>query len=539
MSRKILLADDSLTIQKVVELTFAETDYEVIAVSSGDELLERLPEAQPDIVICDVIMPGRDGYDVCQEIKSGPDTLHLPVILLTGTFEPFDRDRALAAGCSEIITKPFEARKMVETVEKLFTATGAPPPPSPEEQEDVAEFDGQVTAPPPIAAPEITFEPDDEGELEETDVGHDFDAEEPAAEAPEVPVAAEAEQSEADFFAEETPVFVAAAVSVALEPGDEDSFELPDVEGPPDPKFFANQPQQDLDTLASDGRLEVADAAPDLDIEEEDDEEEEQAIEVMEDPFSSETEEEQPGESGDEVFGPEAEDMDPYQTESPELDEAAKDEESDHQMTTPIDVAAVMAEGGFEEEWADESEDVGSIEWDPSDADTQDVTDQAEGPAEPAEVEAPVETFEPEAPVEPVAVEAPSDPFAEETPVESFAAEEPAISFEADVPTEPLDVETPGESFTAEDPAGPSEADLPAEPVEVETPAETVTVKAPAKPVAVEAASLSDDDVDRIARRLLELAGDRIEHIAWDVIPDMAELVVRERVRELEAEAEQ
>ena len=70
MSRKILLADDSLTIQKVVELTFAETDYEVIAVSSGDELLECLPEAQPDIVICDVIMPGRDGYDVCQEIKS-------------------------------------------------------------------------------------------------------------------------------------------------------------------------------------------------------------------------------------------------------------------------------------------------------------------------------------------------------------------------------------------------------------------------------------------------------------------------------------
>ena len=119
MSRTILLADDSLTIQKVVELTFADTDYEVVGVSSGDELLERLPEVKPDLVICDVIMPGRDGYDVCQEIKSSSDFLHLPVILLTGTFEPFDRDRALAAGCSEIITKPFEARKLVDAVERL------------------------------------------------------------------------------------------------------------------------------------------------------------------------------------------------------------------------------------------------------------------------------------------------------------------------------------------------------------------------------------------------------------------------------------
>ena len=119
MSRTILLADDSLTIQKVVELTFADAEYEVVAVSSGDDLLQRLPEVRPDLVICDVIMPGRDGYDVCQEIKSNSDFLHLPVILLTGTFEPFDRDRAIAVGCSEIITKPFEAKKLVDAVERL------------------------------------------------------------------------------------------------------------------------------------------------------------------------------------------------------------------------------------------------------------------------------------------------------------------------------------------------------------------------------------------------------------------------------------
>jgi CheY-like chemotaxis protein len=140
----ILLADDSLTIQKVVELTFADTSYAVVAVSSGEELLEKLPECQPDLVICDVIMPGKDGYEVCQEIKSTPATLHIPVILLTGTFEPFDRDRALAAGCSEIITKPFEARKLVETVEELLG--GAAPAAAPAAEEVPTQFDATTPA---------------------------------------------------------------------------------------------------------------------------------------------------------------------------------------------------------------------------------------------------------------------------------------------------------------------------------------------------------------------------------------------------------
>ncbi len=121
MTKTILLADDSLTIQKVVELTFADTQYHVVSMSSGDELLGKLEEVQPELVICDIIMPGLEGYDVCQQIKSNPATLHIPVILLSGTFEPFDRDRALAAGCSEIITKPFEAKRLVDAVEKLLS----------------------------------------------------------------------------------------------------------------------------------------------------------------------------------------------------------------------------------------------------------------------------------------------------------------------------------------------------------------------------------------------------------------------------------
>ena len=125
MSGTLLLADDSITIQKVVELTFAETEHRVVAVGSGHELLERFREIAPDIVLCDVVMPDMSGYDVCQSLKADPDTLHIPVVLLTGTFEPFDRDRAMASGCDAIVTKPFEAKELIDTVEELLARTSA------------------------------------------------------------------------------------------------------------------------------------------------------------------------------------------------------------------------------------------------------------------------------------------------------------------------------------------------------------------------------------------------------------------------------
>jgi CheY-like chemotaxis protein len=120
MGGTLLLADDSITIQKVVELTFAETEHKVVAVGSGRDLFARLPEIKPDVVLCDVVMPDINGYEVCQTLKSDPNTLHIPVVLLTGTFEPFDRDRALAAGCDAIVTKPFEARELINVVEDLL-----------------------------------------------------------------------------------------------------------------------------------------------------------------------------------------------------------------------------------------------------------------------------------------------------------------------------------------------------------------------------------------------------------------------------------
>jgi CheY-like chemotaxis protein len=137
MPKKILLADDSITIQKVVELTFSDGDYEVTAVNNGARAIAKLGEMKPDIILSDIIMPEKNGYEVCEYVKSHPEYRNIPVVLLTGTFEPFDPDRAEKAGCDAVVTKPFESQSLIHKVEELITnaqssASAAAPAPAPE-----------------------------------------------------------------------------------------------------------------------------------------------------------------------------------------------------------------------------------------------------------------------------------------------------------------------------------------------------------------------------------------------------------------------
>jgi len=120
--KTILLADDSITIQKVVELTFSEADYRVVSVSTGAQALKKVGEVRPDIILLDVIMPEKNGYEVCEQLKRSPATSGIPVLLLTGTFEPFDKKRADAAGANGHITKPFESQALVAKVEELIAS---------------------------------------------------------------------------------------------------------------------------------------------------------------------------------------------------------------------------------------------------------------------------------------------------------------------------------------------------------------------------------------------------------------------------------
>lgn len=123
MSRNILLADDSLTIQKVVELTFMEGDFQVTAVSNGDDALAKLEETAPDIVIADVHMPGADGYRICRTSKERYSGV--PVLLLVGTFEPFEESTAADCGADAHLKKPFDSQELLRLVESLLEGSAA------------------------------------------------------------------------------------------------------------------------------------------------------------------------------------------------------------------------------------------------------------------------------------------------------------------------------------------------------------------------------------------------------------------------------
>jgi CheY-like chemotaxis protein len=120
MGKRLLLADDSVTIQKVVEITFADKDYELDLTGNGNEALQAAQKQRPDLILADVFMPGMDGYQLCEQIKSTPDLAGVPVLLLAGTFEPFDEERAGQVGAVGWISKPFTSQALVDKVEETL-----------------------------------------------------------------------------------------------------------------------------------------------------------------------------------------------------------------------------------------------------------------------------------------------------------------------------------------------------------------------------------------------------------------------------------
>jgi CheY-like chemotaxis protein len=120
MAHKLLLADDSVTIQRVIELTFADEDIDVTTVGDGQMAIDRLDTDPPDIILADVDMPKRDGYEIAAYVKSRPTLAHIPVVLLTGAFEPVDQARAAAAGSTDVLAKPFEPQMVINRVKELL-----------------------------------------------------------------------------------------------------------------------------------------------------------------------------------------------------------------------------------------------------------------------------------------------------------------------------------------------------------------------------------------------------------------------------------
>ncbi len=206
MMKKLLLADDSITIQKVVGIIFATEDYELTMTDDGDSAFEKALEIKPDLVIADISMPGKDGFELCRAIKQEPGLGDTSVLLLPGAFDHFDEAKAQDVCADGWLTKPFESQALLDKVAQLLEAepvhmagwdNGAESPLTPETEEEMpAAVTGDVDesvlgldaveAPADAPSPAVEESPDDiwdavsfaeEDMQDEAPGADDFDAE--------------------------------------------------------------------------------------------------------------------------------------------------------------------------------------------------------------------------------------------------------------------------------------------------------------------------------------------------------------------------
>jgi DNA-binding response OmpR family regulator len=125
MPKTLLLADGSVTIQRVIELTFTHEDVRVVSVGDGRRAVEWMETERPDIVLADVDVPEVDGYELAAHVKRTARLKDVPVVLLAGAFEPIDQRRADQIGCDGVLIKPFEPQQLVTRVRELLDRTAA------------------------------------------------------------------------------------------------------------------------------------------------------------------------------------------------------------------------------------------------------------------------------------------------------------------------------------------------------------------------------------------------------------------------------
>lgn len=555
MGKKILLADDSITIQKVIELTFSDEDFDVVTVGNGRLAIEKVQEARPDLVLCDIIMPEKDGYEVCEFIKSEPSLSHIPVLLLTGAFEPFDQERAARVGCDGFLAKPFEPQSLIQRVKDLLSQAGkrpaptaaprpapaAPPPPAP-----------AAPAPPPAPAPE----PEPAYMADDTGFGEpavaEFEGEAVAAEEGAEP-AADTSAFEDTGFGE--PVYAEAdETEAAAAPAfGEDAYEPPQPSASDEGSAGFEEASPGFEEAPLASAEAYADAAPFAD----------DGLEY-EAPSVAETAAAEPppaepefGAAGmDELYA-----MEPPPAEAapaPPVDEAWAEEPA------PAPVAAAPAASdepdtsGFyasgSAPWAEPTVEVPletraqaskeALEYDDVFQEERPLAPHAEEPP-PAMAEAP-DPEPPPAPVDELSMDAMGELDAPPPPAASSQPVDPEPQLAEPQLAEPPPPEEAGpEAFeepptpAARPPAGPP----PPAPLAVQSFAD-VAPREPAPPPAPasQAAELPVpvDMVEKIAQRVVAQISEKvIREIAWEVIPDLAEALIKKEIERLKSELQQ
>lgn len=537
MPKRILLADDSITIQKVVELTFSDGDYEIVSANNGARALQKLAESMPDIILSDIIMPEKNGYEVCEFVKSHPEYRDIPVILLTGTFEPFDPDRAEKAGCDAVVTKPFESQSLINKVEELIQKRRILDDESRAARADAfvsQPLDSFVRSPAVEQSEDVPVEPSDAGltmpwQMPTVDQSSEY-AEHPATESP---FSTEEPPTPASETAEDSPFGADsgwAPISTEQEEPAAEAFS-------PEP-FEAGAPQDDPElSRGFEGESIFApEESPGESRAESDDEARDDAI------FDGASE-----------SAPA--DGEPFAAAGPEL-ESNTDDATTRAWAVPVDGAWAEPAAVEAEPSAEETEAPGfgrTIPFPgvhsetPQDEDLQ--TDQNAATEGAASDQTPTVVDE-------LLLATPwsEQPGSSETLPDDEGVSQEAAAYQqtddvwnvtpaAEVENEQVE---PAFSEPSDESPGTFEA-----PVESASPWETEEAPAPEEEGAAQVATatseapetqppgrtLTDEDVERIARRVVQLmTPDMVKNIAWEVVPDIAEKVVRARVSELENE---
>ncbi|MDJ0785844.1 MAG: response regulator [Myxococcota bacterium] len=551
MPKTLLLADDSVTIQKVVGISFASEDIELVTVDNGDDAVAKAREVRPDIVLADVVMPGMNGYEVCEAIKSDPQLRHVPVLLLTGTFEAFDEGQADEAGADGHITKPFEAQSLVDLVNARLADAPAPPPAP--EPALAADSTLDPVTPAPVEAPEAltTLEPVPVGEAAPEPPAFDFAA---GAETQIPSEPAPAPVVEVNPTPSEEPEALTTAMLVDADDDEAARTQLAFAPEPAAETFVAFQEDGAADLFGAAPGTEAAPSpSTDLLVTPEPSSPSEAASDASSDLFAetgatfaaAEDDGEDPlagalAEPADQAPAAHAADPDPGR----DYDVSVSDlgtplvplAASDPLTADPVDPAEPAEPG----DPADAS---------PFESDADDVA----SPFEAAPVDAGLPSMDTGEPV--FAGEAPAEdsPFAGQAGISEPG--EPVFSGEA-VAEEPVFA---GEA-AAEEPVFSGEAEVP-EPVfsgETEAAEPVFSGEALAEPIVAsagasgEALPMDDEELrgrlhetlERMAwdafgdvtERIVSEAVERIEKVAWEVIPQMAETLIREEIKRMKGD---
>ena len=124
MSASILVADDEPNIVLSLEFLLKQAGFRVRTVLDGEAALAAIAQEPPDLVLLDVMIPGRDGYAVCQEIRSNPAWRGMRIIMLTAKGGDIQREKGLSLGADDYVTKPFSTRELVERVRRILDPRG-------------------------------------------------------------------------------------------------------------------------------------------------------------------------------------------------------------------------------------------------------------------------------------------------------------------------------------------------------------------------------------------------------------------------------